>query len=599
MEVPTVVTPTRRPQPLSRAPATTTVITAEDIRRSWATNIPDLLRSVPGLDFMRTTASEVNVAARGLNTRLAHRMQLFIDGRSVNEDFFNVLFWHELPITLREIERIEIVRGPVSSLFDAVAFSGMIHIITKSPEQLEGTHAYQAVGDPGTYISNVIHAGVEGKWAYKGSFEYARTNQFPNPDINQTSSMKGREDYKGNGFVEYRFSERSRLSLSAGIDNFERNFDPGLGNNLARIDGEGNRGYVKLSYSFGDFKVQSVWDHLDMDFASKQFPEDGFVTGDAFDLDIQHVMKLGDQNVLTGGAGYRFTRFDSPFLIGPEQKQNFFSAFLQNEYSPLENLTFTAGLQLYTHPEAGVHVSPRASVVYAPWENHTFRASVARAFRNPTILENFVDFDVLAPPCPPVEVKGDTDLKSEAMTSVEFGYQTFLFQRLKARIDFFYNELDDLVLGPSPVGPGPCPAELALSTGGGGTIIGGELAFEFLITDWLKGSANYSYQNRDFADTRLLGMGARNKGNVGIHLNLPGGFRADAYVNIVGESTGFPEPIGPYTMVHLHLGYDFELTNVKGRLGFAGFNLFNDRHREVPGGDIIDRRLTGFLELRF
>jgi iron complex outermembrane receptor protein len=411
--------------------------------------------------------------------------------------------------------------------------------------------------------------------------------------------MKGREDFKGNGFVEYAFSERSRLSLSAGIDNFERNFDPGLGNDLTRIDGEGNRGYVKLSYSLGDFKVQSVWDHLDMDFSSRQFPQDGFVVGDAFDLDIQHVMKLGDHNVLTGGAGYRFTRFDSPFLIGSEQKQNFFSAFLQDEYSPLENLTFTAGLQLYTHPEAGVHVSPRASVVYAPWENHTFRASVARAFRNPTILENFVDFDVLAPPCPPIRVKGDPDLKSEAMTSVEFGYQTFLFERLKARIDFFYNDLDDLVLGPSPVGPGPCPAELALSTGGGGTIIGGELAFEFLITDWLTGFANYSYQNRDPENTRLWGMGARNKGNVGVHLSLPKGFRADAFVNIVGQSTGFPGPVGPYTMVHLHLGYDFELPMVKGRLGFAGFNLFNDQHREVPGGDIIDRRLTGFVELRF
>jgi len=552
MEVPTVVTPTRRPQALSRAPATTTVITAEDIERSWATNIPDLLRSVPGLDFMRTTVSEVNVAARGLNQRLAHRMQLFIDGRSVNEDFFNVLFWHELPITLREIERIEIVRGPVSSLFDAVAFSGVIHIITKSPEELEGTHAYQAAGSAGTYITNLIHAGVQDKWAYKGSFEYARSNQFPNPEINQTSSQLGREDYKGNAFVEYEVSERSKASLSAGIDNFKRNFDPGLGNNFGRANGDGNRGYVKLNYSLGDFKIQTVWDFLDMDFSSKEFPEDSFVRGDAFDLDIQQVMKLGKQNVLTGGVGYRFTRFDSPFLIGPEQKQHFFSAFLQDEYSPIESLTFTAGLQLYTHPEAGVHVSPRASVVYAPWENHTFRASVARAFRNPTILENFVDFDVLAPPCPPVRVKGDPDLKSEAMTSVEFGYQTFLFQRLKARIDFFYNDLDDMVLGPSPVGSGPCPAELALSTGGGGSITGGELALEFLVTDWLKGYANYSYQNRDFSDQRLLGMGARNKGNVGVNFNLPKGFQADFFVNIVGESTGFPGPVGPYTMVNLH-----------------------------------------------
>ena len=146
MEVPTVVTPARREQPLTKAPSTTTVITAEEIYRSGATNIADLLRSVPGLDFMRTTASDVNVTARGLNTRLAHRMQVFIDGRSVNGEFLNLAFWHELPISLNEIERIEIVRSPVSALFGAVAFSGVIHIISKSPEALEGTHIAQTAG---------------------------------------------------------------------------------------------------------------------------------------------------------------------------------------------------------------------------------------------------------------------------------------------------------------------------------------------------------------------------------------------------------------------------------------------------------------------
>jgi len=107
MEVPTVVTPARREQPLTKAPSTTTVITAEEIRRSGVTNIADLFRFVPGLDFMRPSVSDVNITARGLNSRLAHRMQVFIDGRSVNLDFINLAFWHELPISLNEIERIE------------------------------------------------------------------------------------------------------------------------------------------------------------------------------------------------------------------------------------------------------------------------------------------------------------------------------------------------------------------------------------------------------------------------------------------------------------------------------------------------------------
>ncbi len=100
MAVPTVVTPTRRPQSLMRAPSNITVITAEDIRLSGATNIPDVLRNVPGLDIFRVSVSDVNVAGRGLNERAANRLQVFIDGRSVLQDLFNLVFWEQLPLSL-------------------------------------------------------------------------------------------------------------------------------------------------------------------------------------------------------------------------------------------------------------------------------------------------------------------------------------------------------------------------------------------------------------------------------------------------------------------------------------------------------------------
>lgn len=592
MEVPTVVTPARREQPLTKAPSTTTIITAEDIRRSGATNIPDLLRGVPGLDFMRTTASDVNIAARGLNTRLAHRIQVFIDGRSVNGDFINLPLWHQLPISINEIERIEIVKSPSSALFGAVAFSGVIHIITKSPEALEGTHVSQSAGNAGTNITNLIHARVTDKWSYKLSFEHDRANHFPNPLIGRSSSDKGREDFRGNILAEYKFTDSSRASLAAGIDSFDRDIDPGLGNDLLRFFAHGGLGFVKLNYSLGDFKLQSVWDRLDMDMRSTVFPKKVSVLADAFKLEAQHSVKLGSQNVLTGGAGYRFSVFDSPLLTGAKREQHFFDAFLQDEYSPVENLTFTVGVRVDTHPEAGVNVSPRGSVVYSPWENHTFRASVSRAFRNPSVVENFVNLGV-----GPVTVKGSRGLEPEEITSYELGYQTLLFQRLKARIDLFYNKLDKLSLGPLSLPANPL--EPRLFTGGGGSVFGGEIGFEFLISEWLKGFMNYSYQERDFDDRRLLGIAPHHKGNAGLNFTLPKGFEADIFLNTVGQSTGLPSKVDPYTLVNLRLGYQFELWGTKGRLGFSVFNLLNDRHREVRGGDTIERRITGALQLKF
>ncbi len=599
-----VITPTKTPILLTKSPSTITVITAEEICRSGATSIPDLLRNVPGLDFVRATASDVDITARGLNERLAHRMQLFIDGRSVNENFFNLVFWHELPISLDEIERIEIVRSPSGAISGSVAFAGVIQIITKSPKDLEGTHVSETAGNFGQNLTSIIHAGTKDAWSYKLSYEYNRANHFPNPPIGRSHFDRGREDFRGNGLVEYKFSEGSRASLSAGIDSFDRDIVPGLGLDFARIFMKGGLGYVKANYSLGEFKMQSVWDHLEFDFNSKNLEKRGTVRSDTWKVEAQHSLHLGDQNVLTGGTSYRFGIFDGHNLTGPKHEQHFFDVFLQDEYSPLRNLTFTAGFRVDTHPEAGVHFSPRASAVYSPWENHTFRASVSRAFRNPSVIENFLNFVVLpAPTTFPgfmVTALGDRNLKSEEITSFELGYQTLFFEKLKARIDLFYNLLDHMRLGPvAPKGCGPfCPLSV-ISTGGAGSIFGGEIAFEYLLADWLKGFMNYSYQEREFNDRRLLGIAPRHKGNVGFNFTFLKDFEADLFVNAVGRTDGPPGHVDPYALVNLHLGYNFELLGNKGKLNFGVFDLFNERHREIRGGDIIERRIAGGVRFSF
>ncbi len=596
MEVPTVITAARREQPLNKAPSTT-VITAEDIRRSGATNIPDLLRNVPGLDFFRLSASEVNITARGLNRRLAHRMQVFIDGRSVYEDFLNLVFWHELPISLHEIDRIEISKSPAAALFGANAFSGVIHIITKSPEALKGTLLSQSAGNAGTNITDVIHAGVVDNFSYKMSFEHDQTNHFPNSFTGKSGDDRGRYDYRGHGFAEYKFSGGSRVSLAAGIDRFDRDFDPGLTDTLigrpTPVFANGGLGFVKLNYSLSDLKFQFVWDRIDFDAGSAIFSKQASVLIDTYKLDGQDSWHLGQHNVLTAGASYQYSKFDSQFLIGPERKQNRFAAFLQDEYSPLENLLFTLGLRVDSHPEAGVHAAPRGSVAYSPWENHTFRASIARAYRTPSIIENFVSFGVVTSQGT-LQVIGNRNFDAEEITSYELGYQTLLFKRLKATVDLFYNRLDHMSPGSWQKG-----LEMRVLSGGSASIYGGEIGLEFLVNEWLRGFANYSYQQRNFSDQKLSGVGADHKANVGLNFTLPKGFEADLFVNSVSRSKQSPGSVAPYSMVNARLGYQFELMGAKGNLGVGVYNLFNDKHREAPLAAIIERRITGGLQFKF
>ena len=94
-------------------------------------------------------------------------------------------------------------------------------------------------------------------------------------------------------------------------------------------------------------------------------------------------------------------------------------------------------------------------------------------------------------------------------------------------------------------------------------------------------------------------MAPRHKGNVGLNFLLPRGFEADVAVNSVGESSGSPGKVGPYTSVNLRLGYQFNFWSTKGRIMFGASNLFNDRHREIPGGDILNRRIIGGLQFKF
>ena len=130
---------TRHEQPLSEAPSNVYVITDEDIRHSGAVDLPTVLRRVPGLEVMQTTGAEFNVSARGDNQLLANKILVLVDGRSIYVDAQAIVFWKSIPVTLPEIKRIEVLKGPAAAVYGFNAFDGVINIITKPPEEMKGT----------------------------------------------------------------------------------------------------------------------------------------------------------------------------------------------------------------------------------------------------------------------------------------------------------------------------------------------------------------------------------------------------------------------------------------------------------------------------
>ncbi|MFW5855560.1 MAG: TonB-dependent receptor plug domain-containing protein, partial [Thermodesulfobacteriota bacterium] len=155
----------KRPERLSEVPAAVYVITREDIRRSGATSIPELLRMVPGVQVARISATEWAVNIRGLNELFSNKLLVLIDGRSIYTHVFSGVFWDIRDTVLEDIERIEVIRGPGASIWGSNAVNGVINIITKSARNTQGGEVTALAGTE-EGIGTVRYGDVIGDDAY-------------------------------------------------------------------------------------------------------------------------------------------------------------------------------------------------------------------------------------------------------------------------------------------------------------------------------------------------------------------------------------------------------------------------------------------------
>src|SRR5437762_12189923 len=128
----------RHAERLSDAPASVFVITAEDIRRSGATSLPEALRIAPNLEVARVNANSYSISARGFNNTAGNKLLVLIDGRAVYTPLFSGVFWDVQDVVLEDVERIEVISGPGATLWGANAVNGVINIITKASGDTQG-----------------------------------------------------------------------------------------------------------------------------------------------------------------------------------------------------------------------------------------------------------------------------------------------------------------------------------------------------------------------------------------------------------------------------------------------------------------------------
>ena len=151
-----------RTQDLSTAAAAAYVFTADDILHSPAHSVPDLLRTVPGIQVVQIDANKWAISARGFNSRIASKLLVLIDGRNLYSPTFSTVFWESEDLPLDQIERIEIIRGPGATIWGANAVNGVISITSKNSAATLGTTASLVTGDVDTYIAQFQHSNKIG-----------------------------------------------------------------------------------------------------------------------------------------------------------------------------------------------------------------------------------------------------------------------------------------------------------------------------------------------------------------------------------------------------------------------------------------------------
>lgn len=455
-----VVTASRFGQDPLEAPAAVSVITSEDIELSGATSIPDLLARVPGVDVMQLTAGYADVSVRGFNRRLSNKTLVLIDGRSVYLDFVGNSMLQALPVTLDEVDRIEIIRGPGSAIYGANAFAGVVNIITKTPGDLATQDVVSlTLGTKGQAQGSVMASGREGDVGYRMSAGYEQLGRWAQEvDLDQQpqwGSDVQRQDlslqgWRANGQLDFRLPRSAFASVSGGVNDSVVEFYS-LGA-LRNFYLDQRTTYTRVDAGVGPVYARVFYNRLDGTAGDWYYLKDGNklvadVTSNVVDATVSGEWAFGqqDQHKLLVGLNYRYKDIAWGF-IADDQVQHHFGGYIQ-EQSRFGPILLDGAIRVDRHPLLESPVpSPRLAVIANVSEGRVVRVNGGTAFRTPTFMESYAEL-YLPTGTDGVSARtvGDEALLPERILAVEAAYLDESAESWRAEVTVYGYQVDNLI----------------------------------------------------------------------------------------------------------------------------------------------------------
>lgn len=605
MEVRTV---SKKEQQVFRTPAAVYVLTSEDIRRSGASSLPDLLRVVPGLQVAQIDGNKWAVTARGFNGLWANKLLVLVNGRAVYTPVSSGVYWDLQDFMLDDIERIEVVRGPGAAVWGANAVNGVINIMTRSAEVSQGGFVSVRTGTPDNAIVAARYGGTLGSQGYYKLYakhtqraelvddtgadagdDASITQGGVRVELNaglsdsftfEASAMTGESGERVNEpITSYAFVERSMIEARSPLDSQFA---------LAR--------WTRNKSQRSGFSVQAFWDH------SYRLVIDKGETTQTVDLELQHRFPLGRRHDFVWGAGQRFwwdeeeVKF-AEYLDPPSSRMRLFNAFVQDEVSLLPTVNLTVGSKFEHNTVAGFEVQPTARVAWLPTARQSTWFAVSRAARTPSRIERALHVDVAVFPDEigrPIvmSLRGNPAVQNEHTTVYEAGYRIEPTRSLMFDLAAFHNRYDDLIglreRTAFETTPGPPHVSLIQERANGVT---GESEGIELLARWQPSSRWRLDGSYDFLRIRLhdfrpgqpdaISLASRNpthQWRVRSWLSLTRGWQLDSNLFYTGRLEAVDVP--SYLRADVRVGGPV-MRNVT--LSVVGQNLLEPTHREFDG----------------
>ncbi|HEX4334004.1 MAG TPA: TonB-dependent receptor [Usitatibacter sp.] len=421
-----VTSASRHPEKLIEAPASIFVITAEDIRRSGATNIVQALRLAPNLFVGLGDANQAVVGARGQYAGTSNKMLVLVDGRTIYTPLFSGVFWDAQLFMIEDIERIEVISGPAATLWGSNGVNGVISISTKSAAATRGSlvAAYGGNDERGAAVRQGGDLAGEGAYRIYARYRDSREDKLdtgaPAHDASERMTAGFRADW----------SDRAMLNAEVykgGIDNLAGDRPVSGGHLLGR--------WSEPFANDSVLRVTTYYDRTEREHIGS-FQE----RLDLFDADMQYETRPLPEHTVVAGAGYRYARDDivnTPVIAFAPERGSFqwANVFLQDEWKLTRTVELTSGLKAERNPYTGTEWLPNLRLSWSLSAGHFAWAALSRAVRAPSRIDRDAFSAVL---------RTNDTFKSEVANVAELGYRAQLSPTLNFSATAFYQRYPNL-----------------------------------------------------------------------------------------------------------------------------------------------------------